>query len=94
MTKIKIKGINKTHKIFLYTLSTCGWCNKTKNFLKDVTVEYEYLDVDTANSEERSEAYRTMKKIGLSPTFPAIIVNDKKFINGYKPDLIKEALGL
>ena len=31
-------------KVFLYALSTCGWCKKTKAFLNEQGVEYSYVD--------------------------------------------------
>jgi len=29
---VKVEGEKKEHNVFLYTLSTCGWCKKTKEF--------------------------------------------------------------
>ena len=42
----KVPGENKGHKVTLYALSTCGWCKKTKKFLDELGVEYEYVYVD------------------------------------------------
>lgn len=94
MTRANVAGYKKKYKVFLYTLSTCGWCNKTKQFLKDNNVEYEYLDVDTAGSEERRQAIEDLKARGALLRFPIIIIDDQTLINGYKPDEIKEVLGL
>ena len=41
----KVKGKNKG-KIMLYALSTCVWCKKTKKFLDQLGVEYNYVYVD------------------------------------------------
>jgi len=46
MNTVKVEGKNKKNKVFLYTLSTCGWCKMTKQYLKDNDTAYEYLDVD------------------------------------------------
>jgi len=43
-------------------LSTCGWCKKTKQFLRENDVEYEYLDVDTATPEERKAAIKSLRE--------------------------------
>jgi|GEM_PF-3996188 len=32
--------------VLLYALSTCGWCRKTKALLKELGVQYRYVDVD------------------------------------------------
>jgi len=42
----KVPGKNKKHKVFLYTLSTCAWCKKTKRFLQGKGVEFDFVDVD------------------------------------------------
>lgn len=94
MTPTKVEGEYKVHKVFIYTLSTCGWCKLTKQFLRDNKVEYEYLDVDTASSEDRRGAIKELRARKAPPGFPIIIIDDEKLINGYKPDVIKEALGL
>ncbi len=30
-------------KVFLYTLSTCGHCRNTKNFLKQRDIEFDFI---------------------------------------------------
>ncbi|MBD3172715.1 glutaredoxin family protein, partial [Candidatus Bathyarchaeota archaeon] len=46
METYKVEGSNKEHKVFLYTLSTCGWCKKTKELLKEKDIAYEFIDLD------------------------------------------------
>ena len=94
MTPTKVEGEHRAHKVVIYTLSTCGWCKLTKQFLRDNKVEYEYLDVDTASSEDRRGAIKELRARKAPLGFPIIIIDDEKLINGYKPDAIKEALGL
>lgn len=79
--------------VVLYALSTCGWCKKTKQFLKDNKVEYEFLDVDTANSEERRAAIKYLQEKKVPLGFPVTIVDDETVISGYNPGALKEALG-
>jgi len=80
--------------VFLYTLSTCVWCKKTKELLRERGVAYEYLDVDTCSSEERRKALDSLKSRNVQIGFPVIIVDDRTLITGYKPGEIMEALGL
>jgi glutaredoxin len=94
MSIVKIEGEKKDHKIFLYTLSTCGWCKKTKQLLKDNDVEYEVLDIDTSSSDERRKVISEIKQKNLPLGFPLIMIDDDKVISGYKEEEIKEALGL
>ena len=77
----------------LYTLSTCVWCKRTKEFLSENEVEYEYVDVDLCTAEEGEEIRRNILSLGGRLTFPAIVI-DGKLINGFHEDKIKEALHL
>jgi glutaredoxin-like protein NrdH len=90
----KVEGTKKDHKVFLYTLSTCGWCKKTKEMLAEAGVEYDYLDVDQIKADERKNAFDELKRRNAPLGFPVIIIDDSKLISGYDPSKIKEALGL
>jgi len=50
---VAVPGEMKDHKVLVYALSTCVWCKRTKEFLKDRKVHYEYVDVDLASPEDR-----------------------------------------
>jgi glutaredoxin len=89
---VKVPGEKKAHSVFLYTLSTCGWCKMTKKLLKDNLVEYEYLDLDKCSLEERKAAVKELKSRGLSLRFPIIIVDGEEVITGYKEEAIKKAV--
>ena len=78
----------------LYALSTCGWCRKTKEFLKKLGLEYDFIYVDTLDGNDRDNTIDEIKKWNPRCSFPTIVINDKECIVGYKEDKIKEALGL
>jgi glutaredoxin-like protein NrdH len=92
MNVVKVDGKNQKHKVFLYALSTCAWCKMTKRFLKDSSIQYEYVDVDLCNDADRKKIHDDIRKRGADPSYPVIIVDDKKVINGFVKDRIKEAL--
>lgn len=94
MNVVRIDGSNKNHKVFLYTLSTCIWCKKTKQFLRDNNVDYEYIDLDTASSDDKKIALEDLKKRKAPVAFPSIIIDGDKLITGYKVQEISEALNL
>ena len=77
----------------IYTLSTCGHCKATKQFLNDCSVKYEFEDVDMAHGEERAAILEEIKKWNPNCSFPTIIIGDKVIV-GFKEDQIREALGL
>ena len=87
-----VPGTNNKHKVFLYALSTCAWCKKTKKFLKDKGVEYQYVDVDLCTQEDMNKIQDDLRKRGLSMAFPLTIIDDTNSVVGYKEDKLNEAL--
>ena len=80
-------------RVQIYTLSTCGHCKATKNFLDECNVKYEFEDVDILQGEERAAILEDIKKWNPNCSFPTIIIGDKVIV-GYKENEIREALGL
>ena len=94
MKKVKVEGSKKNKKVFLYTLSTCGWCKKTKEYLKDNDVEHYYIDVDKCTRDEQREILKDIKERKVPAAFPIRIIDDKIVISGFKQKELKEALNL
>jgi glutaredoxin-like protein NrdH len=92
MDVVKVLGTKKNHKVFLYALSTCAWCKKTKKLLQDKGIEYEYVDVDKCSQKDLEKIKEDIDKRGARMSFPLVIVDDKTCINGYQEDQILEAL--
>jgi len=88
-----VKG-KKAAEIMLYTLSTCIWCKKTKALLKELGVEYFYIDVDTVPEEDKVKVSEEIEKWNEAVSFPTIVFNNKEAVLGYNPEEIKEKLKL
>lgn len=86
-----VPGKNKGD-VRLYALSTCGWCKKTKNLLKDLGVEYNYTDVDLLQGKERDEVMDEIRKHNPKVTLPTLVINDEDCIVGYDEDKIRNKL--
>jgi glutaredoxin-like protein NrdH len=88
------KDLAMTDKeVKLYTLSTCSHCKSTKRLLAECTIEYDFVDVDLLEGEERKAILEDIKKVNPRCSFPTLIIGDKVVV-GYKEKEIKEALGL
>jgi glutaredoxin-like protein NrdH len=88
-----IPGKKKAHQVKIYTLSTCGWCKKTKELLKSLEVEFEYIDVDKLSGDDLIEVHSEVKKYNPYRTYPTIVIdNGKHVIFGYDDKKIKEKL--
>ena len=66
----------------------------TKQFLKDSDVEFEYIDVDLCEEEEKQKIRQHIQSKGGPLSYPTTIVDDKVVITGFRKDLLKEALGI
>ena len=93
MKIVHVEGENKG-KIMIYALSTCIWCRKTKQLLKDKKVAFDYCDVDLEEGADKETAQRNIKKWNPSVSFPTLVINNKEAVLGYQPEEIKEKLGL
>jgi glutaredoxin len=92
MQTTKVPGKNNKHKVLMYAISTCGWCKRTKKFLMDNEIEYEYVDIDLCSNQEREEIRNDILSRGGTLIYPTIIVDDTILITSFQEDKIREAL--
>lgn len=83
-----VDGENKGD-ITLYALSTCAWCKKTKKLLRDLGVDYKFIDVDLLEDDEREEVLSEIKC--SQSNFPITVINNKCIV-GYDEHKIREAI--
>jgi glutaredoxin-like protein NrdH len=86
-----VPGKNVGHAM-LYALSTCPWCQKTKRLLNELGVEYDYIDVDYLDGEEKSKVMDDVKRWNPACSFPTLVLDNKKCIVGFREDEIRKAL--
>ena len=90
----KVSGKKNDHKVSVYALSTCVWCKLTKQYLNENNVEYEFVDVDMLDDENKDKVHQTVLSKGGALSYPTTIVDDKIVITGFRKDKLKEVLGL
>ncbi|MFH0897752.1 MAG: glutaredoxin family protein [Candidatus Bathyarchaeota archaeon] len=88
---IMVPGKNRGD-VLMFTLSTCGWCMKTKQLLKDMGVEYKYIDVDLLDDEGLSDIDDMFGKWNPKRSFPTIVINNKKCIVGFQEEELRKLL--
>ena len=94
MQIVKVPGKNNKHKVFLYALSTCGWCKRAKKFLNDNNVEYEYVDVDLCKMEDKKMIRQDIQNRGGILAYPTVIIDNNRLLTGPSPDKLREVLEL
>jgi len=79
--------------IKLYALTTCIHCKDTKEFLDKCGVDYDCVNVDQLEGDERRKMIEEIKKANPGCAFPMLLIGSKVII-GFKREEIKEALNL
>ena len=87
-----IEHVNGKEKgtVMLYALSTCGWCNRTKELLREIGIAFDYMYVDLLEGKEQDEAMTAVERFNPSGSFPTLVINDKKCIVGFREKEIRE----
>ena len=75
-------------KVTVYSTTTCPWCVKAKEFLKQNKIKFEDKDV-SADDKARNEMIKKTGQMGV----PVIDINGEIII-GFDVERIKEALKL
>lgn len=79
--------------VMLYALSTCPYCRMTKKYLDENDVEYDVVDVDLLEEDERSVVVTDVKHLSGGTSFPVIVIDDEVIV-GFNKAAMKERLGL
>ena len=77
----------------LYALSTWSHCKSTRRLLSKCNVEFNYIEVDDLEGDERKAILADIRELNPLCSFPTIKINDTVIV-GYKENKIKEALGI
>jgi glutaredoxin-like protein NrdH len=93
MTIKHVKG-NKKGDVMLYALSTCVWCRKTKAFLEEMHIDFQYLDVDLLDKQERVTVMDEIRKWNPACSFPSLVIDNSRCIVGYDEQKMRESLNL
>jgi glutaredoxin len=91
MKMVHVEGRN-AGQIILYALSTCVWCKKTRELLKELGVTFDYIYTDRLVGKEEEDTIREIKKWNPSCSFPTLVINNQDCIVGFNRDKIKKAL--
>jgi len=56
--------------VMLYALSTCPYCRQTRKYLEENGVDYDVLEVDLLEGQERDDAIQKVREISGGAAFP------------------------
>lgn len=79
-------------KVKMYTLSTCLWCKRTKQFFADRKIPFEAVDYDKVDEAEQERIMAEMRGNGGGGSFPYVIIGFD-VVQGYEPDEFERLMG-
>ncbi len=92
--KGSVSGSHDAHRVVFYGLSTCIWCRRTRRFLEEQDVAFDFVYVDLLQGDERAEAIDQVRHWNPAASFPTVVLDDRQCVVGYHPDQLKEVLEL
>ncbi|MBD3192716.1 MAG: glutaredoxin [Candidatus Heimdallarchaeota archaeon] len=87
-------GANASKDVTVYALSTCGFCRRGLQFLRDHDIAFKFIYVDKLSRDERFKIKRDLQdKYNERVAFPFLII-DGEVIVGFREERWKEAFGV
>jgi glutaredoxin-like protein NrdH len=91
----EVPGESGTHDLKLFALSTCGFCRRAIEFLKEHNVGYSFVYVDRLPLEvKRKIKEEFQKEFKASILYPAMIIDGNDTLIGFIEESWKKTLGL
>lgn len=95
LTFTPVAGSHAEHEITIYSLSTCGFCKRAMNFLKDRDIAYRFIHVDQIPLETKNEVKKLLKEtFHEDVAFPFAVIDGKSHLVGFIEADWKKTLGL
>lgn len=68
-------------------------CRMAKQFLREHCVNFEYVDVDLLEGDEKTEVLKEIYKLTKGYSFPVLIIGDSVLV-GFNEAEVRQKLGL
>ncbi len=80
----EVQGAGNTEDLTLLTLSTCGFCSRARDYLKERGLAFRYLELDLVSPEDKTAVKNEFKnQFGRRPSFPTLVMGREKFLIGF-----------
>jgi glutaredoxin len=79
-------------KVYMYTLSTCPSCKKTKKFFSEHHIPFEFTNYDLADKTTQDKIMRELDAEDVN-AFPFVRIGDEA-VEGYQPKRYAKLLGI
>jgi glutaredoxin len=87
------KGTIEKNDIAVYALSTCGFCRRGLQFLRENSITFKYVYVDKLEPEVKNKVKdELVEKYKERVVFPFLVLNNQKVLLGFVEDEWKASL--
>ncbi|WEU40356.1 MAG: glutaredoxin family protein [Candidatus Odinarchaeum yellowstonii] len=88
-----VSGRRNACKITVYALSTCGFCRRALNFLRENEVEFDYIYVDQLPLNVQDELIAKLEKeFNKHVAFPFLVLDGRECYVGFNPEKYQSIL--
>ena len=89
------EGSKAGKDICVYALSTCGFCRRALQFLRDADIQFKFIYVDKIPYETKQKVKEELKeKFDRRVVFPYCTIDNKEVLVGFVEEDWKQTLGL
>jgi glutaredoxin-like protein NrdH len=83
------------HDLTMYALSTCAFCKRAIDFLKNKDISFRYIYLDKINPMVKGTVKSELKqKYDNLPVFPVLVIDNQRALSGFSEEKWRAELGL
>lgn len=90
---VYMDGENVPGDITVYALSTCGFCKRALEFLRENSIKFRYIYIDKLPVDVKTSVKTELRdKSGKNVAFPFVVIDGNKYLVGFVVDEWKREL--
>lgn len=88
------EGTPPDEPVTIYALSTCAFCKKAIDFVKEYNLKFRWVHLDQLDLDTKRQVKAELKNRHKNlPVFP-VLIHGEKALSGFNEDKWRSALGL
>jgi glutaredoxin len=88
-------GERKGHDVTVYALSTCGFCKRGLQFLRDNKIAFKFVYVDQLEYDTKQKVKDELQaKYDARVVFPYMVLDEKEVVTGFVEEKWREVFNV
>ena len=90
-----VPGTISAHSLRVFSLSTCAFCRKAQDYLKERGITFQYVYLDQLDFDLKREIKADLKaRFDNIPVFPILVIDDEEAISGFVEEKWADRIGI